>query len=81
MSAAEIGQLYALSGARLFGQFTCAVLVAQRLAVNREALLQRIRYANIAAVLEGMGVERQRAHEAIMTSVREMVAAENDIAK
>ncbi len=76
MSADEVGQLYGHSGARLFGQFVCAILVAQRLGVSRELLLQRIRYTNIAAVLESMGVDRQRARDAIMASVQEMAAAE-----
>ena len=76
MSAGEIEQLYTHSGARLFGQFTCAVLVAQRLSVNREALLEGIRVTNILTVLESMGVEEQRAREAIMTTVQEIVAAE-----
>lgn len=79
MSADQIARLYNNSGARFFGQFGAAVLAAQRLGVDRDQVLQRIRTQSLLSVLESMGIDEQRGHDAIWESVQEEVASEKQV--
>lgn len=74
LSEAQIVKLYDDSGARYFGQFTCALLTADRLGVDRAALLAQLNKGSIYDDLVRMGVDPQRSRKAIRESLGEMVA-------
>jgi len=76
MSAEEISRLYTVSGARNFGQFTCAMLVSQQLKLDREAVLHGLYANNLGQVIQRMGVDSAAARNNIVAAVHEIVEAE-----
>jgi hypothetical protein len=80
MSTDEISRLYAVSGAKNFGQFTCAVLVSQQLKLDRDAVLQGLYANNLGQVVKRMGVDNTVARDRIVAAIHEMLGAEKDLA-
>jgi len=60
-SSEELQQMYASSGAKNFGQFTSAVMVAKNLNLDTAAVLEGLKTKSLGATLKDMGVAEDTA--------------------
>jgi hypothetical protein len=65
MSDTELTDMYHRSGARNFGDFVSAVMVADNLGLDRESVLQGLHNQNLRQTVANMGIDKKRAEEAI----------------
>jgi hypothetical protein len=76
LSATEIGQMYDHSGAKNFGQFTCAVLASQKLKLETATVLQGLSNNNLQETLKQLGVASNQARDVILSAVHEVIESE-----
>jgi len=60
-SSAELQEMYASSGAKNFGQFASAVMVAKNLDLNTTAVLEGLKTKSLGQTLKDLGVSDQTA--------------------
>jgi hypothetical protein len=76
LSVTEINQMYEHSGAKNFGQFTCAVLASQQLKLDRAAVLQGLYNNNLRETLKRLGVESDQARDVILDALHQIIDSE-----
>ena len=76
LSMPEIGQMYERSGAKNFGQFTCAVLAAARLKLDTAAVLQGLYSNNLQETLKQLGAGSAQARDVILDAIHRMIDSE-----
>lgn len=70
MDSQQLQSLYESSGARNFGQFASAIMVAEKLGLDRNQVLQGLHDQSLGKVLKDLGADRRKA-KAAMKEVRE----------
>lgn len=75
MSAADLQQTYASSGARNFGQFTSAMVVSQNLGLDSNKVLSGMKDHSLEQTLQNMGVSHYVATTQIKSAQREIKRA------
>ncbi|MDA2926417.1 hypothetical protein MYX78_04155 [Acidobacteria bacterium AH-259-G07] len=70
MDSRQLQSLYESSSARNFGQFTSAIMVSEKLGLDRNQVLQGLHDQSLGQVLRNLGVDRRKA-KAAMKEVRE----------
>jgi hypothetical protein len=74
-SSEELQQMYASSGAKNFGQFTSAVMVAKNLDLDTSAVLEGLKTKSLGQTLKDMGVSEQTATTEIAKAKKQMKEA------
>jgi hypothetical protein len=74
-TAEELQQMYAASGAKNFGQFTSAVIVAKNLNLDSTAVLEGLKTKTLGQTLKDMGVSEDAASAEIAKAKKEAKAA------
>jgi len=68
----ELQQMYAASGAKSFGQFTSAVIVAKNLNLDTTAVLEGLKTKTLGQTLKDMGVPEETASAEIAKAKQEI---------
>ena len=74
-SSEELQQMYAASGAKNFGQFNSAVIVAKNLNLDTTAVLEGLKTKTLGQTLVNLGVSEDAANAEIAKAKKEMKAA------
>ena len=75
MTSEQLQALYASSGAKNFGQFVSAVVVAKNLGLDTNAVLDGLKTQSLGATLQSLGVSPEDAKKAIGQAKKEAKAA------
>ncbi len=78
LSADNLQQQYASSGARNFGQFASAMVVSKNLGLNSNQVLSGVRNQSLGQTLQNLGVSQGTAKSAIKQSQRELRQADKN---
>ncbi|MDA2923950.1 hypothetical protein MYX65_04725 [Acidobacteria bacterium AH-259-L09] len=70
MDSRQLQSLYESSSARNFGQFASAIMVSEKLGLDRNQVLQGLHDQGLGQVVRNLGVDRRKANAA-MKEVRE----------
>lgn len=75
MTSDQLQALYASSGAKNFGQFVSAVVVAKNLGLDTNAVLDGLKTQSLGATLKSLGVSPEDAKKAMAQAKKEAKAA------
>lgn len=81
MSSADLQALYTSSGAKNFGQFVSAVVVAKNLNLDTNAVLDGLKTQSLGQTLHSLGVSPQDAKKAEAQAKKEINAANKSKSK
>ncbi len=76
LSAVQAVDLYSHAGAKNFGQFVVAILVSQRLNLDRDTVLNGLSSCSLGEVVQRLGIDPATSRVTILAAVRELVQSE-----
>jgi hypothetical protein len=76
MTSAQLQDLYRSSGARNFGEFVSAVVVAKNLNLDTSKVLEGLKTDSLGKTLQNLGVDKKKANEEIKKARQEVRASE-----
>ena len=77
MTADQLKQLYAGSGARNFGQFTSAIMVSKNLNLDTSKVLAGLKTDSLGKTLQSLGVDQKTAKAEISKAKKQVRKAES----
>ncbi len=78
LTSQQLQDLYQSSGAKNFGQFTSAIVVAKNLNLDRTAVLDGLKTMSLGETLQSLGVPKDKAKEAISEAKKQVREAEKN---
>lgn len=78
LNSEQLQDLYRSSGAKNFGQFTSAIVVAKNLNLDRTAVLDGLKTMSLGETIKSLGVPNEKAKEAISEAKKQARDAEKN---
>ncbi len=78
LTSQQLQDLYQSSGAKNFGQFTSAIVVAKNLDLDRTAVLDGLKTMSLGETLQSLGVDKLKAKEAVSEAKKQVREAEKN---